>query len=93
MSSSDDVPWGTPRSLEGLKVLSAFLQACMSLGKLREADSFIAAQHLVGLLRAEVMDRLLLGVQNELTTQEIPPIVARAIDIFLRGYAPEAHAA
>jgi AcrR family transcriptional regulator len=76
--------------LEGLQVMTAYLEQCMALGKLREADPFVAAQHLTALLKAEMMDRLLLGVQDSIAPDAISPMVARAVDVFLRAYASPA---
>lgn len=75
--------------LVGLQQLATYLEPHMAQGRLRRADPMVAAQHLFALLRAETMDRLLLGVQDEQPVAGIPLIVARAIEAFLRGYAPD----
>lgn len=72
--------------LAGLLLLADYLERCMAAGKLRQADAFIAAQQLIALLKAEIIDRLLLGVQDQVDTAKISPMVARAVDIFLRAY-------
>jgi len=73
---------------EGLRRLAEYLEACMAMGKLRHDDSMVAAQHLFALLRAETMDRLLLGVPDVSTNLDIQNMTARAIRVFLGGYAP-----
>lgn len=75
--------------LEGLQRLAEFMQQAMTLGKLRGEDKMIAAHHFLGLLKAESMERLLLGVQDEIDAARIAPMVARAVQVFLRGYAPD----
>ncbi|MDP5238864.1 TetR/AcrR family transcriptional regulator [Uliginosibacterium sp. 31-16] len=73
--------------LEGLQVLAEFMQQAMTLGKLRPEDKMIAAHHFLGLLKAESLERLLLGVQDSIEATCIAPMVARAVDVFLRAYA------
>lgn len=73
----------------GLELLAIHLQRCMELGKLRRSDSLIAAQHLLALLKAETRESLLLGVQDSVPAMELPPMVARAVEVFLLGYAPQ----
>jgi hypothetical protein len=48
----------------------------------------VAAQRLFALLRAENVDLLLLGVQDTLRTEDVPAIVERAVEVFLKAYAP-----
>lgn len=69
--------------LIGLKSTTAYLERCMALGKLRKNDPFVAAQQLIALYKAEVMDRLLFGVDRELPVEKLPAMVARAVDAFL----------
>jgi AcrR family transcriptional regulator len=73
---------------EGLKQLASYLAACMQQGTLREADSRIAAQHLIGLLKSESMDRLLFGVDDGICAGKVAAIAERAVAVFLRAYAP-----
>lgn len=71
---------------DGCAKLAAYFEQCIRLGKLRSADTQVAATHLIALLKAEIMDPLLFGAR-EIT--ELPPIhdaVSRAVDIFLRAY-------
>ncbi|MBS1209056.1 MAG: TetR/AcrR family transcriptional regulator [Proteobacteria bacterium] len=74
---------------EGLTEVAAFLRHAMALGKLREADPMLAAQHFLALLKAEGFERITLCVIEYLGPDEIAPMVARAVDVFLRAYAPE----
>lgn len=74
--------------LEGLQQLARYLEECMAQGRLRRASSMVAAQHLFALLRAETVDLLLLGEQERLPAADIPSIAARAVEVFLLGYAP-----
>jgi len=72
----------------GLQEASNFLQRCMDAGMLRQADSVVAAQHLVFLFKAEWEDQILLGVWEGLSGEQVKMMVARAVDVFLRSYAP-----
>lgn len=72
----------------GLRELSDFLQRHMNAGTLRQSDSVVAAQHLVFLLKAEWGDQILFGVWEGLSAEQVKLMVARAVDVFLRSYAP-----
>lgn len=76
--------------LEGLLLLAGFMQRAMMLGKLRTEDKTIAAQHFLSLLKAESLDKLQLGVEDQIPPANIAPMVARAVTVFLKAYAPEA---
>lgn len=73
---------------EGLKDLAVYLQGCMDAGLLREADSMVAAQHLTALLKSESVDILMLCVVDSITEEEGRAMARRAVDAFLRAYAP-----
>ena len=73
--------------LEGLTEVAGYLRTAMELGKLRTTDPLIAAQHFTALLKAEGFERITLGVVEQLSPDEIAPMVARAVDVFLRAYA------
>ncbi|MDQ7988842.1 MAG: TetR/AcrR family transcriptional regulator [Candidatus Dactylopiibacterium sp.] len=75
---------------EGLRVLARHLEACMARGALRREDGLIAAQQLFGLLRAEIQDKLLLGVIDSIPADEKPRMARRAVEVFLRAYRPDA---
>lgn len=74
--------------LEGLNQLSRYLADYIAKGKLRRADPMVAALHLFALLKAETVDLLLLGARDCPSAEDIPAIAARAIEVFLRAYAP-----
>jgi len=73
----------------GLRMIATYAEQCMALGKLRRADPFVCAQQLVALLKAEIFDKLLFGLGDELSPTHIAPMVERAIDTFLRAYAAQ----
>lgn len=74
--------------LEGLHTLASFFQQAMTLGKLRQADPMVAAYHFLGLIKAENLERLLLGVQDQIPPTSLAPMISRAVEVFLLGYAP-----
>jgi AcrR family transcriptional regulator len=65
-----------------------YLGANMESGKLRKEDPGVAANHLRGLLESEVLEPLLLGVTDTIPEAEKRDAAHRAIDAFLRAYAP-----
>ncbi len=71
---------------EGKRQVVAYLQACMDLGKLQRADSAVAAEHLIALLKSEVHEPLLFGARAPFSAAEIKAIVARALSAFLAAY-------
>ncbi len=74
---------------QGLLLLARQIQKRMQLGQLREADSLVAAQHLMALLRAESAELLLFGVRENILPDELKQMGERALAVFLRAYAPE----
>lgn len=74
---------------EMLVEVGKFLEQCMEAGKLRQADSHVAAQHLIGLLCSEIRDATLFGVIQCPDQTSIQAASHRATEVFLRGYAPE----
>jgi AcrR family transcriptional regulator len=69
--------------------LSAFLAACMASGSLRRADPDLAAEQLGAMLEAEMLEPLLLQVrEGSPGEQETARAAKRAVDAFLRAYAP-----
>lgn len=72
---------------EGNRQLAEYFEQCIALGKMRNEDVFIAAKHFCALLRAEILDLLLM---DACAREDLPPVkdvVARAVDVFLRAYA------
>ena len=69
--------------------LSAFLAACMVRGTLRTADPDLAAEQLGAMLEAEMLEPLLLQVREDSPRKrETRRAAQRAVDAFLRAYAP-----
>jgi AcrR family transcriptional regulator len=66
-----------------------FLSAWMEAGKLRSGDPVLAAEYLRGLLEAEIVEPLLLQAVPSPSLAEATLSADRAIDVFLRAYAPE----
>jgi AcrR family transcriptional regulator len=65
-----------------------FLKKVMKRGALRTADAKVAAIHLLSLLEAEQLQRILLGIIDSVRPEAITSAVRRAVDVFLAGYAP-----
>lgn len=74
---------------QGQELLAAFLEKCIVQGRLRPANALVAAHHLIGLLKSEILEPLLLRVHDQIDPAEIPPMVERAVEVFLLGYAPQ----
>lgn len=69
--------------------VEAFLTRFMDSGALRRDDPRLAAEHLRGLLEAEIVEPLLLHARVDSPDQkEIAWAAGRAIAAFLRAYAP-----
>jgi AcrR family transcriptional regulator len=69
--------------------VGAFLSACMAAGTLRSEDPDLAAHHLGALLEAETLEPLLLHAREGAPApQEIEFATRRAVEAFLRAYAP-----
>jgi AcrR family transcriptional regulator len=64
------------------------LEELMDKGLLRRADPLVAAQHLKDLAVSGVYLPKLWGVLDKLTDEDAERQVARAVDTFLRAYAP-----
>ena len=71
----------------GEETVAAFLQSEMDGRRLKKADASVAAMHLLALLGAEVMQRLVMGVTAPPTRQHIKQIVDRAVTVFMAAYA------
>ena len=68
---------------------AGFLQRAMEKNQLRTADSWVAAVQLRALLESEWIEQRLLGVVTNVSPAKIKLSVARAVDTFMRAYAPE----
>lgn len=77
---------------KAFKIVENFFTAAMEAGKLRRADPRVAGAHWRGLLNAETLEEGLYNARPELMPEEIKAIAARAVDAFMRAYAPEEQA-
>jgi AcrR family transcriptional regulator len=75
--------------LRSQKLISGFIEASMAAGRLRKADSAVAARHLVGLLESELLDRFLYQLPGEISPKEIRDATNRAIDVFMAAYGAQ----
>lgn len=73
---------------KGMEELARFLAQQMAQERLRPADPVVAAQHLMALLDAETVTPRLLGIPSKCSKVQLKHAVARALDVFLTGYAP-----
>lgn len=80
----DLAPEGTRRLLAG------FLAGAMTRKQLREADPMEAARILMALITAETHQDLLMNRLEETDEAALEREALRAVDLFLRAYAPEA---
>ncbi len=72
----------------GVERLAAYLDAQVAAGRLRKADTSLAAKHFMHLCQAGLFTRLLFsagGIENE---GDLHHRVDEAVRIFLAGYAP-----
>ncbi|MBC2667433.1 TetR/AcrR family transcriptional regulator [Novosphingobium flavum] len=71
-----------------LKILAAHFEKAMASGILAPADPFHAAQYLTSLCTARSHMRLLTGVLDGLSPDEVREQAHRAVELFLRAFAP-----
>ncbi len=76
--------------LRSQKLISRFLEAAMSHGKLRQSNATVATQHLHSLLESELLEPFLHQQLGEVTAKKIREVTARAIDVFMAGYGSRA---
>jgi len=72
----------------GLTAFANVLHDAMERGDLRRADTWVAAQHLMALIQAEIVHR---GYDPSVpmpTPEQAQQIAERAVEVFVRGYAP-----
>ena len=69
------------------KQVAEFLKKGMKRGVLRTADAKTAAIHLLSLLESELLQRVLLGVMENVKPDAINAAVRRAVEVFLSGYS------
>jgi AcrR family transcriptional regulator len=75
--------------LRSQNLIAELLRTAMALGKLRQANPKLAAQHLHGLLESELLERFLFQVLSEVGAEEIKNVTTRAIDVFMAAYGPQ----
>jgi AcrR family transcriptional regulator len=68
------------------KQVAEFLRKAMKHGALRTTDPKTAAMHLLSLLEAELLQRVLLGVMVAVKPETVKGAVRRAVEVFLSGY-------
>ena len=75
---------------QGVARLSAYLDAQVAAGRLRIADTELAAKHFLHLCQAGLLTRLLFAAGGVTDAAELRYRVGEAVRIFLAGYGPEA---
>lgn len=71
--------------------IAAFIGSAMDAGKLRQADARLASDQLRALLDTEIFEQYILCVRTAVPDDsEITALAERAVDTFLRAYAPNA---
>ena len=73
---------------KGNAQIGAFLQQAMDAGQLRQAPVELATQQLQALLEAELLDQFLFQHQPAPSAKDIAQYSDRAIEAFMRLYAP-----
>ena len=72
----------------GIGRLAEFLRAVTARGRLAIADPDLAAAQFLMLCRADLYHRKLLCLIDEVDEAELRAVVASAVKLFLKGYAP-----
>lgn len=68
--------------------VAQFLQKAIDAGKLRPADTQVAAAHLKGLLEAEWIDSFMFHIPEEMSPEKVATTVTRAVAAFMAAYGP-----
>jgi hypothetical protein len=74
---------------QGVARLTAYLDRQVAAGRLRRADTELAAKHFLHLCQAGLLTRLLFAAGSPVTQAEIGPRVSEAIRVFFAAYGPE----
>lgn len=77
---------------KGLEHMAQYFGNVMQAGQLRQADPKLAAAHFRALVESEMEEASLLNARPPLSDEEIRDFTARAVDVFIRAYGPEAPA-
>lgn len=75
-----------PRQIQ--ERLSAYMAADIAAGRLRQADPHATASQFKDLVLSNIHQQKLWGVLGEFTDSDVEAHVQRAVDTFLRAYAP-----
>lgn len=75
---------------QGVARLAVYLDRQVAAGRLRPADTELAAKHFLHLCQAGMLTRLLFAAGGPVTEAEIGPRVAEAVRVFFAAYGPEA---
>jgi AcrR family transcriptional regulator len=70
----------------GWTKVSNAISAAMDAGELTQADPWLAAMHIKGLLEAGIADFMLLGVEIDITKPRLKKAADLAMDVFLKAY-------
>lgn len=71
--------------------LCVYLEEQMAAGRLRQANAWVMAMHLKGLLEGEFVERRMLNaIPAQLDAATVERTTKDAVDVFLRAYGPEA---
>lgn len=76
---------GPERAIQGV---SKVLQNAIDSGKLRPCRTEIAARHFLSLIQSESDDLVFQQRPEILSEEQVAAMVARAIEVFMAGYAP-----
>jgi AcrR family transcriptional regulator len=69
--------------------MADFLGRSVEAGRLRDADPWMMAMHLRGLLEADIVHRALLGADVDTRPANLRRCAASAVDVLLRAYGAE----
>jgi AcrR family transcriptional regulator len=72
----------------GLSAFAQVLHDAMARGDLRQADPWVASQHLVALIQAEIVHRWYDPTVPVPAPEQAHQMAERAVEVFVRGYAP-----
>lgn len=70
--------------------MTAYLREVDRRGLLRIPDPDLAAEQFFGLLKAHLHTRFILGIEDQLPESDLHRFINSAVDLFVKGYAPEA---
>lgn len=70
--------------------VAAYLRDADRRGRLRIPDADLAAEQFFGLLKAHIHTRFILCIEDKLPDAELNRFVEAAVDLFTKGYAPDA---